>query len=260
MIKVNPSDKEALLKFFETFKGLNNYQLAVLADRSTSTIRGWKRKCGLAAKRKKSSRLKHKPNKKQKTLIKFTGDWDNKEWLEKTYREYGIQSIAKMVGKNPITIRKRFKKYDIAIIPFEERVKSKNECCSKEWLYYHYGDRDQYLKWCKENKVEPDENGGMGLSPIECAALAGVVKETVIDWLTRFKIRIRSRYDPRTKIKSYRKLTIEERRKKRRKSFELYRAGKTPFSIGAYLFYNGRCMGTRTSVDSKGPRDLRKTP
>lgn len=166
---VNPSDKASLLLFFTKYSKLSENEQAIMANRSTHTIRRWKRICGLS----KNKKPLYQKISYRKILNKTSENWDNPEWFNKMYHEngHGIRQIAFMIDKAIRTVEKRFNKYKVKTRTHKDSTKSKNKFANEEWLQRHYVE----LKWSLE----------------QCAQAACVTKATVVDWLVAFKILIR---------------------------------------------------------------------
>lgn len=189
---LNPNNIEALKKFFDTNPHLSTYELAIVAGRSPSTIRNWKRKCGIVL--KESPFPKGREYKKRDvTIVGDKTTWDNKEWFYQRYtiENLGIPTIARMITKSVSLVAGRLKKYDIPTRPHKEAVKSANQACDEAWLYFNYATRDQYVEWCTKNAKPVDPEGGKALSLARCSKIAGVVPYTIYNWLVRFKIPMR---------------------------------------------------------------------
>lgn len=189
---LNPNNVNDLKKFFEANPHLSTYELAIVAGRSPSTIRNWKRKCGIAL--KESPFPKGREYKKRDVIITTDkGEWDCKDWfIEKYVTEgLGIPTIARMISKSVSLVAGRLKKYEIPTRPHNEAVKSINQSCDEAWLYFNYATRDQYVEWCTKNAKPVDPDGGKALSLAKCSKIAGVVPYTIYNWLVRFKIPMR---------------------------------------------------------------------
>lgn len=166
---IDPNNKESLLNFFNRYNHLKNHELAVLANRSTSTIREWKRKCGLSVGGKQLY-----PRVIFKKLVPTPPDnWDNKEWFYDMYvnKKYGTGILAQILGLARSTIWKKLRKYNIKLRSNIDSKRSKNKYCNEEWLRKYY---EEY-----------------GWSTGNCAEAAGVQSATIYDWLIRFKIKVR---------------------------------------------------------------------
>lgn len=226
---VNPTDPVSLKEFFREFRDLTNPEMAILAGRTTDTIREWRRKCDkeihydpfVAWRAKQESR-----NDVPKIIRPEV--WDCAEWFKKQYEDngLGVTTLSKIVRKNKKFVYYRLKKYGVKIRSHKESTESDNPCCSEDWLYYHYSRPLEYVGWCQDNRIEPDEHGGMALPLRECAELAGVVPYTIINWLTHFKMRIRGIVESTMLNKVVKQITDAERRCKRDDYFELLRQGK----------------------------------
>lgn len=189
---LDPNNIDSLKKFFEENPYLSTYELAMVVGKSPSTIRNWKRKCGLEL--KKSPFPKGREYTRREVEVVSDQDlWDTKEWFNKQYtiEGNGIPTIAKMIGKSVSLVAARLKKYGIQTRKHSDAVKSNNQFCNEEWLYTHYTTRDQYVEWCTKNAKQTSPDGGQGLSLAKCAKIAGVVPYTIYNWLVHFKIPMR---------------------------------------------------------------------
>jgi hypothetical protein len=238
---VDPSDVNSLKSFFNEYGWMTASAQAVLVGRSISTVRRWRRKCELAPKGK-TPHAGRQPAPLPVGQVLPREVWDNKEWLAENYKLYGTTHMGKMAGVSGRLIYNRLIKYGIKPRKVGENV-TRHDCCNESWLYYHYSTRDEYVKWCRTNKTAPDKHGGMALNLRECADLAGVVSGTIVNWLTKFNIRIRGRseawsgernpmYGKRHKASTKRKI--------RDKYFEAYRQGLIQFPIGPVRYSNGQ--------------------
>lgn len=189
---LNPNNIDSLKKFFDDNPHLSTYELAIVAGRSPSTIRNWKRKCGIAL--KESPFPKGREYKKRDVVsVTDKGQWDSKEWFHARYITdgLGIPTIARMISKSVSLVAGRLKKYEISTRAHSEAVKSVNQSCDEAWLYFNYATRDQYVEWCTKNAKQVDPEGGKALSLAKCSEIAGVVPYTIYNWLVRFKIPMR---------------------------------------------------------------------
>jgi len=192
-MEIDESNKEALKKFFEEYYYLNNYELANLVGKSISTVRNWKRKCGIKAKTSPFKPRQEYPKQEIQQILD-QNIWDNEEWFRVKYEQesIGIHTIAKIIGHSMSFVYNRLKKYDIQSRTHSDAVKSENQYCDEKWLYYNYATREQYLEWCAVNKYNPELNGGKALTLTECAEIANVVPYTLYNWLLRFHVPIRN--------------------------------------------------------------------
>lgn len=253
---IDPTNLDELSRFFRVTEGLTQAQQAILADVSVQTIGNWRRKAGIHGEQPEN----FIPSPATPGHYELANDWNNKEWFEEAYETFGMRKIAKMIGRDCTYVSKKLKRYGIKTKPHHERVKSNNPCCSEEWLVYHYSFRHEYLKWCQENDVEPCEHGGQALTVSECAQMAGVVYQTIVNWLSKFKIKIRDSSEARRgrlNPNYGRKVSVEEKRESRRRTFEEYRQGKRIFRMGPYTFSNGRLLGTAKSVSAQSRRSAK---
>lgn len=189
---IDPSNLESVKKFFADNPYRTTYELAILAGRSPSTIRNWKRKCGVDL---KESPFKGKREYKSRDVEKITDChiWDNEEWFRQKYEQegLGIPTIARMIGRSVSLVAGRLVKYEIATRSHADAVKSSNPYCNEEWLYTNYATRRQYIDWCIEKKKTPSDDGGKSFPLAKCAEMANVVPYTIYNWLVHYKIPMR---------------------------------------------------------------------
>ena len=175
-------------KFLETNSHCDDYELAIMVNRSPSTIRRWKRNAGIALQEFPESNKREQPNKPAVLPVIDDPDvWDCEEWFREYYEEkrYGLSKIAKIIKRSPRLVRLRLDKYGIEVRSHRDSVRSSNKCSTPEWLVYHYGTRDEYTKWAMDNNVEPDETGGKEWSLLKCSKEAKVSTATICNWLVR---------------------------------------------------------------------------
>lgn len=250
---IDPTNPDELDRFFRVTEGLTHAQQATLANVSVQTIGNWRRKAGIHGDRPGN----FIPSPAKPGEYELATNWNNKQWFQEAYETFGVRKIGRMIGRDSLYVISKLRQYKIPRKYRHERVGSRNPFCNEEWLVYHYCLRDEYLKWCEENNVDPCDYGGQGLPVKECAQMAGVVYQTIVNWLTKFKIRIRDRSEAHrgSLNPSYkRKVSAEERRLSRRRTFEEYRQGKRVFRVGTFNFSNGRLLGAAKSVSSKSNR------
>ena len=237
---VDSSDRNSLIEFFTEFRGLTAPELAIVANVGTDSIREWRRKCGI----KPQADPFINSHTKQKKLYKEVPReiWDNADWLREHYidKGIGIRTLAKMMGYRGFrSVCIHLERHGVKI-----RKVVHDHCRSADWLYYHYSVRKDYLKWCIKTCQEPDEYGGLGMSLVACAEAAGVVPYTILNWLSRFKIRMRD-------VEESHSLSVAvSGRRIRDNFFRLYREGKMPLYMGHHKFING------TKVDLKKTGDI----
>jgi hypothetical protein len=179
-------------KYLQDNHFLTVYELAIEFGKSPSTVRNWRRRCGLSGKYPFKTRPTNR--KKNVTVVKDKSTWDNAEWFEQQYtvNGHGIAMIAKMIDRSPRLVVLRLKKYGIETRSHSQAVRSNNPCADGKWLLYHYGTRNEYEK----ETENPDSEGGKEWSLKRCAEAAGVVPATIYNWLVRankegFQINIR---------------------------------------------------------------------
>jgi len=238
---IDPSDLESLKAFFAEYDWMTISQQAILVGRSISTIRIWRRRCGILPRSQRPHIGKYPPALTVNNILPKEV-WDNKEWLEGNYKKHGTSYLGKLAGVSPATIHRRLKKYDIPIRKIGQYA-IVHQCCNERWLYYHYSTKQEYSEWCKQNDLIPDSRGGMALNLRECAELAEVSIGTIVNWLTKFGIRMRNRSEAWSGAGNPmygRHHKAATRRKIRDKYFEAYRKGLIQFPIGPTRFTNGK--------------------
>jgi len=168
----NPKDKEMLKLWFEQNQDLTTLELATKAGVSPSTIRNWKRSCGLEL-GKSPFDVSYKMSKKNVEKVDDPIIWDNKSWFEDQYRikGRGIYLIARVIGRSTSLVKGRLDRYGIPLRSHSEAVKSKSPYCNKEWLELNYIELNKSLAKCAEE--------------------AGVSPYTICNWLAKFDIPIR---------------------------------------------------------------------
>lgn len=177
-------DERSWELFFKRNKYLTTMELAQKVGVSTITIQKWKRRLGLLDEGDGwGSNLKKRPFKGVKPPRKYDGPvvpmevWNNEKWMRKMYEEkgYGIRTIARMINRDVARVRHKLIRFGIPIRSFHEATKSKNKCCNRKWL--------------EENYV------AQGLPIEKCAEIAGVCPYTIYNWLVKFCIPMRDKYD-----------------------------------------------------------------
>ena len=189
---VDPNNISSLKTFFDENPSLTTYELAMLVGKSPSTIRNWKRKCGIPLK-ESPFHTKREYEKTNYGTETNSAVWDTVDWFRQKYEVegLGIPTIAKIINKSVSLVANRLSKYNIQTRSHSDAVKSDNQFCDEEWLYKHYATREQYVEWCDRNTKAPDIDGGKSLSLTKCAELAKVVPYTIYNWLVRFKVPMR---------------------------------------------------------------------
>jgi transposase-like protein len=155
----------------------------MLAGTSTTTIKEWRRKCGIKAPNNGwGSNQPTRPfvgTKLEPKVYEIVPKeiWDNPGWFYQKYvvEELGVHALAKMIDRDIKIVLSRLKRFGIQTRTTQEAVKSKNKCCTREWLEEHYVI--------------------YGYSLRKCAELAGVNRYTIYNWLVKYNIYIRDRYD-----------------------------------------------------------------
>lgn len=161
-------------KFFKEYGHLRNFDLAILADVSIECIRNWKVRCGLAVKSAKNPfNSTYRPPKVQVEVVP-PEVWMNKEWFYQKYVVEGIGTnvLARMINRAKETTFGHIRRYGFKPKPLNERCKSKNPCCTYQWLYEHYEIYNFSIR--------------------KCAKLANVCESTIVNWLACHKIYIKS--------------------------------------------------------------------
>lgn len=249
-MRPNPRDIKSLKKFFKEYEGLTTNQLSIVAGVSNFTINFWKSKCGLIGDINRKKKISKDP---------IPENWDTKEWFEKAYEKMGYHAIACLIGKDNdwLFVKRRLKRYGIKPKTVKEREnKSDNPCCDEGWLHYYYAKRDDYLKWCKKNKMAPCDDGGQGLSLHECAALAGVSHQAIHNWLALYKMKARSISDT-DRDKEHKPVSMARKRAARDRYFESYRAGKINMTIGQHRFSNGTRVDKAQTINKRFNTEVR---
>lgn len=180
MILPNPKNLKSLQVFFRDYGHLKNSDLAILANTSSSTIRRWKRRCNVAnyaegwGSNKAFRPFQGTKASKVEVVVVPPEVWNNRDWFYQKYvvERLGIPLISRMINRDKNIVLCRFERFNIKTRSYAEASKSKNPCCTYEWLYEHY------------------EIYGMSLE--KCAALANVNPYTIYNWLAKFKIYIRN--------------------------------------------------------------------
>ena len=193
----NPSDVEALRRFFEEHSDKSTYDLCRMIGRSASTIRNWRRNCGLPSKPSPFANMARPVKPKEEVEALPPEVWDNVEWFRQAYtdKKWGIPTIARQIGHGVAFVSSRLKRYNIQTRKHADSCASKNECCSEQWLMENYATKQQYLEWAQNKGIEPSVECGRGYSIRKCARVAGVTPYTVYNWLAKFKISTRNIHD-----------------------------------------------------------------
>lgn len=162
----------SLIKFFQENEFMTNSEMAQLVNISSRTIRYWKKKCNIKDKMPHFFIIRKGP-KKPYVQVLDQKVWDNHEWFNEQYiiNDIGIRTLSKMINKDFHFIWNRLRRYNIKTKPRS----SQNPCCTFEWCDEHYNI--------------------YGYSIRKCAKLAGIHPYTFVDWLIKFKIHIRDKYE-----------------------------------------------------------------
>lgn len=202
MENIDPTNIDSLIRFFKENPNFHNWELATIANRSIRTITKWKRKVrdhlGNAANEflhNNKVPFKRYRNPKKKVATDLPDDvWDNKYWFHKQYVEngHGVFTIGRMIGRPHMIVLKRLKKYGIET---REPPSPKNPCHDPEWLYHHYGTKEDYVQWCWRQEKHPRKGGGKTWSIGQCAKAAGVSHTTMNSWLVKHGMKIRDRIE-----------------------------------------------------------------
>jgi DNA-binding transcriptional regulator YiaG len=172
---LNDDTREEIKEILEDNKYLTSSELAYMLEVAPCSIREWREKLGVECLVKVNTSFMRKWNTgKEYPLIEDPKIWDNKEWFSEQYeeKELGRRVIAKMINKTPLFVLTRLRKYEIQTRDVKEASKSKNPCCTREWLEEHYERQ--------------------GLSQRKCAKLAGVNPQTIVNWLVKFGMSVRN--------------------------------------------------------------------
>ena len=173
-MKPDLSSPDKILAWFQSNNGLTTYDLAMLANKSPSTIRNWKRRAGLKMKPSPFKKGASHTRRKVVEVIDNPDIWDNAEWFRQKYlvERHGTPTVARMINRSIVLVVKRLKRFNIKTRPHKEAVRPKSEFCSVEWLTEHYIDKKWSLK--------------------KCAQAAGVVSYTIYNWLIHFRMNPRT--------------------------------------------------------------------
>lgn len=175
-LDLDPSDLDALRKFFEDHSDYTTFELTHKYGIPASTLRYWKReKLGIPSKPNVLVNFKTKRKAKDYGKPLPESVWNNGPWFKKMYEEeqVGAYVIAKMIGRSVTTVYKKLKKFEIELRSHKEAVATKNPYHDPDWLF------EQYVIIGKTLKEIADE--------------AGVNNYTVAHWLAEFNINIRDR-------------------------------------------------------------------
>lgn len=184
MVRPDPSNLKTLKLFFEENEYLSTTELAQIAGKSVRTIRLWRARCGIVSngngwgQQYASRPFKGVSNKRQALpIVTNRKEWDTKEWFWQKYvvDGFGAPTIARIINRDERIVWHKLHVYGIPIREYAVAASSKNKCCTREWLEEHY------------------EIYGFPLH--KCADLAGVTAQTICNWLARFNIHIRDRYE-----------------------------------------------------------------
>ena len=192
-------------KVLKRYSGLNSYhefmtpmEIAQFEGKSLSTIHNWFKADGkikpnygkwggsrntmppsfIAASKRdpfsKKNRIKDVP------IITDPKIYDNHDFLYDCYvnKRYSEKVIERMTGLCHIKVHFLLRKHKIPKRTTAEACKSKNPCCTKEWLTEHY---------VLQN-----------IPAIKCAKLANVYPYTIHKWLVKFQISIRNNSEAQT--------------------------------------------------------------
>jgi hypothetical protein len=235
-MRPDPKNNNSLKEFFHKYRGLTNIELAIMADCAVCTIVDWKRRCGV---------IKDGYVKPVKPLPKVATNWDNKEWFEEHYVRKGIgfQTLAALIGKpnNWLAVKRRLRRFGIIRRTREESVGSDNPCCEEGWLQYYYSNQKKYKEWCEENGIEPEDDGGQGLTLHQCGDLAGASHQTIANWLALFQVEARGLAAAGVNSPNFNRTPKPKQIRANRDAFyELYRAGQINMIIKGKRYSNGK--------------------
>lgn len=164
--KIDKTNQEQIKNWFTKYSHLNVYDHARIIGKNPRYIREMKYRVGIKG---KAPTTKKRGISYKNSIILLPDNWRNKEYIEKTVRKYGADSIYKAAG----ICRQRFYQICKALnVKFSEN-KSRNPCCTKAWCHRHY--------------VE------LGYSLEKCAKLAHITHPKFANWLVKFGISIRGR-------------------------------------------------------------------
>lgn len=163
--EINTDNTDQLRAWLQKYAYLTYTDLIQITQASAWRVRQWCRRCGLAGSRPR----------RKKFEIAFEPDLtnpqpDNPQWLFEQVKRYGRWRVAQALGVNPHLIGSRLRRANLKLT-----TKQQHPCCNRHWLQEHYVDG---LK-----------------SARDCAKLAGVVHQRIIEWLLHFGFRVRTRQE-----------------------------------------------------------------
>jgi hypothetical protein len=166
LTKVNIDDPKSLKKWFDNHIHLTVNDHAIIMGKCTKTVRKLRKKAGLCGSKPKTT-VKPKPH--RSPIILLPNHWRTTEWLTDNIKRYGSDAIIKATGLNKKTFYEILRKLNV---PYSGKFDSKNPLCNKAWCYRHYIELNYNLS--------------------QCAKIASVNRNTISNWLVKFKIPLRN--------------------------------------------------------------------
>ena len=158
-------DVKSLRQWFDDHSYLTDHEHAAVAGVSETTIGRWKSRVDRSGGIRSIPRPIQIP---RMPVIQVPPDWRLREWLGVQVTRHGVRQVARAVGRSRACIRKLVTRLGIP----PHQVRSFHPCCARHWLWERYSRR--------------------GWSLARCAAAAGVSRQSIARWLTRFLIPIRT--------------------------------------------------------------------
>lgn len=160
------SDPAALAAWFASYPFLTTHDMAQIAQVCPKTVYRWRRRANI-----RSRRIKPPHFSRRRRKLRAPANWDT-DWLVEAYQVgYSTTELADATGRAAQTISERLKRR-IELRGPVESIRSRNPCCTRQWVQEYYVER--------------------GLSQLRCSKLAGVSKYTFATWLDKFRVRVRS--------------------------------------------------------------------
>lgn len=161
--EVDINDRKSVRKWFKKYPHLTSPEHAQIIGKNKDWVCRLREWAGL-----KEPTPKHKPpiQMKKAFSLQVPENWDTAEWLTEAYKHYGSLVIARAVKRSKFAIRTRLKKLGL-----KPPKRPSHPLCNKNWVYDHY-----VVK---------------GLTQKQCAALAGIPRQSFVRWLVKLQIPIR---------------------------------------------------------------------
>jgi hypothetical protein len=165
--RVDLNDPKSLRKWFDSHHHLTVNDHAIIMGKCTKTVRKLRKKAGICGLKPKTN---IKPIPRKSPIIILPSHWRTAEWLTDNIKRYGSDAVIKATGFTKKAFYEILRKLKV---PYSGTFSSKNPLCNKAWCYRHYVELNYNLA--------------------ECARIAGVNRNTISNWLVKFKIPLRNR-------------------------------------------------------------------